>query len=102
MTSGLTSGYDFQHNFMLDHVRNGTERVLLYPNKLYDKKFFAKHSCPPRTVHSMYTYKMFKFSSLQRGNTALHIASLHGQVEMCRLLIDRGSRINATCKVRIS
>ena len=38
---------------------------------------------------------------MQRGNTALHIASIHGQAEMCRLLIDRGARINATCKVRL-
>lgn len=38
--------------------------------------------------------------SLQKGNTALHIASLAGQREVVRLLVKRGADVNAQSQVR--
>ena len=37
--------------------------------------------------------------TFQKGNTALHIASLAGQEEVVRLLIERGSKVNVQSQV---
>lgn len=41
-------------------------------------------------------------SPLQKGNTALHIASLAGQKEVVRLLVNRGADVNAQSQVRLN
>lgn len=43
----------------------------------------------------MNTYDYF-----QRGNTALHIAAIHGQTEVVKLLIQDGAQVNTKSKVR--
>lgn len=40
------------------------------------------------------------FVSLQKGNTALHIASLAGQKEVVRLLVKRGADVNSQSQAR--
>lgn len=35
----------------------------------------------------------------QRGNTALHIAAIHGKIEVVKTLIKNGATVNAKCKV---
>lgn len=42
---------------------------------------------------------MLLFQPPQRGNTALHIAAIHGKADMCQVLLDNGAKVNVTCKV---
>lgn len=41
------------------------------------------------------------FLSIQKGNTALHIASLAGQAEVVKILVKRGADINAQSQVSL-
>ena len=52
----------------------------------------------------LYSAKQFLYSSVfsihQKGNTALHIASLAGQADVVKMLVKQGAEINSQSQVR--
>lgn len=54
-----------------------------------------KYLCPLSGQSGTKTY-----FPVQKGNTALHIASLAGQKEVVKLLVKRGADINSQSQVR--
>lgn len=61
----------------------------------------APLSVHPRGVEHMPLELMNLTSPSQKGNTALHIASLAGQAEVVKVLVTNGANVNAQSQVSL-
>lgn len=60
-----------------------------------DRLFYYTHCC----IFTDTFFKLYIFFK-QKGNTALHIASLAGQTEVVKELVTHGANVNAQSQVR--
>lgn len=75
---------------------------------IYDALLVSIHSCKwymrnnsiLRSICFPFSVQIYPFISLQKGNTALHIASLAGQEEIVKILVQHGAKVNVQSQVK--